>query len=267
MTGLWGLLEKDVIGYKVKRWNDIGVVLSSRRYGDAKAIVDVITQEHGIVNGLHDINRKSIHVMQSGNIVEVDWNCRKEGSFGYMKCHLVKSPLDYPCYEQDKLLAVLSLATLSGNLVPCSLPDNCLFMKIYDFMNKIDSLTQNDWMWKYVDNELALLKYAGFALDLSKCTVSGAVAGLRYISPKTGKAVTALVGESYAGKLFNMPQCLYNVFNGITNEVIDCIDFINSLKILGYFLQRNALSELGKKEPDYRVMMYENMMQKVNSKS
>lgn len=56
--------------------------------------------------------------------------------------------------------------------------------------------------------ELALLEELGFGLDLTQCAATGGNDQLTYVSPKSGRAVSASAGEPYKDKLLALPQFL-----------------------------------------------------------
>ena len=47
--------------------------------------------------------------------------------------------------------------------------------------------------------ELQLLSELGFGLDLEQCASTGATDELIYVSPKSGRAVSRVAGEPWAG--------------------------------------------------------------------
>ena len=51
----------------------------------------------------------------------------------------------------------------------------------------------------------ALLEELGFGLDLASCAATGKTADLIYVSPKSGRAVSAGAGEPYKGRLLALP--------------------------------------------------------------
>jgi len=83
-------------------------------------------------------------------------------------------------------------------------------------------------MAAYVKFELALLRELGFGLDLEKCAVTGRRDNLIYISPASGRAVTAEGASGYEGKMLNLP-----CFNSQITE---------SLSITEFFLMRNVFA-------------------------
>ena len=64
------------------------------------------------------------------------------------------------------------------------------------------------WPPLLVKWELALIGELGFGLDLSACAATRARANLRYVSPKSGRAVSADAGAPYHDKLLPLPPFL-----------------------------------------------------------
>jgi DNA repair protein RecO (recombination protein O) len=58
---------------------------------------------------------------------------------------------------------------------------------------------------RYLQWEIVLLRELGYALDLSKCSGCGRTDNLRYLSPRTGRAVCVECGEPYRGRLYDLP--------------------------------------------------------------
>lgn len=113
----------------------------------------------------------------------------------------------------------------------------------------MDLLGQDEiWPLAYLKWEVALLEELGFGLDLSGCAVTGAEEGLAYVSPKTGRAVTAAGAGEWASKLLELPPVL--VGEGDAGDE----DVMAGLRLTGYFLSEHLAPELGTKPlPDARA--------------
>jgi DNA repair protein RecO (recombination protein O) len=72
----------------------------------------------------------------------------------------------------------------------------------------MDRLGGEGWTSAYLRWELVLLEELGFGLDLSSCAVTGATEGLAFVSPKTGRAVTAAGAGDWADRLLPLPEGL-----------------------------------------------------------
>jgi len=83
--------------------------------------------------------------------------------------------------------------------------------------------------------ELLLLAELGFGLDLSTCAATGQTTGLAFVSPKTGRAVSAAAGAAYADRLFRLPAF---VANGGTASAEDVAE---ALRIARHFIERDLL--------------------------
>ena len=71
------------------------------------------------------------------------------------------------------------------------------------------------WPAVYVRFEAGLLADLGFGLDLSRCAVTGSTDDLIYVSPRTGRAVSAAAGEAYKDRLLALPPFLLSAQGGL----------------------------------------------------
>ena len=56
--------------------------------------------------------------------------------------------------------------------------------------------------------EAQVLAECGFSLDLERCAATGARDDLIYVSPKSGRAVSAAAGEAWKERLLPLPAFL-----------------------------------------------------------
>jgi DNA repair protein RecO (recombination protein O) len=104
----------------------------------------------------------------------------------------------------------------------------------------LDALAEPGWEPRYLLWELALIEEMGFGLDLSQCAVTGAREGLAYVSPKTGRAVSAAGAGAYADRLLPLPASLLG-------QADDAQGIAAGLQTTGYFLERHLAPELGER--------------------
>jgi DNA repair protein RecO (recombination protein O) len=95
------------------------------------------------------------------------------------------------------------------------------------------------WPVVYLRWELALLEEMGFGLDLATCAVTGSREDLVYVSPKTGRAVSAEGAGEWADRLLPLPQILLGQGSGPTAEVLE------GLRTTGHFLTHWLAPALG----------------------
>ncbi len=95
---------------------------------------------------------------------------------------------------------------------------------------------------------MLLLEELGFGLDLTRCAVTGAVEGLAYVSPRTGRAVTAAAAGELAPKLLPLPGCL-------TGGAVTTEGLAQGLRLTGHFLLRELTSGGAKPLPEARARL------------
>ncbi len=226
-------------------WRDEGVILSVRRHGETSAIAEILTVQHGRALGLVRGGRSRIQrpVLQAGNIVQAVWRARLEEQLGTYTLE----PLELKAgaiMEQPFRLA--GLATLAG--LAQLLPEREPHRRVYEALRVVLEAIEDDDVWPalLVRWELGLLDELGFGLDLSKCAATGARENLIYVSPRSGKTVSAEAGEAFRDRLFRLPPFLKS------NVPADARDVIDGLKLTGYFLHRHLADPRGAALPEQR---------------
>ena len=58
----------------------------------------------------------------------------------------------------------------------------------------IEFLGKTGWEIRYLRWEMKLLQHLGFGLDLTECAATGSKQDLIYVSPKSGRSVSAAAG-------------------------------------------------------------------------
>ena len=219
------------------QWSDEGLVLASRRHGETSAIVSLMTREHGRHAGLvrGGAGRKARGMLQPGNRVEVRWRGRLEEHLGTYTLDLAAAQGSALLDDADRLAC---LASACG-VVEQALPERHPYPAIYDgFLALMDTLSADGdtWIAVYVRWELGLLDQLGFGLDLSACAATGDTTELIYVSPKSGRAVSARAGEVYKSRLLALPAFLTGGAN------VNDDDVLAGLALTGHFLERHLLA-------------------------
>ena len=89
---------------------------------------------------------------------------------------------------------------------------------------------------RYVEWELQLLTSLGFGLDLAKCVVSGSKKDLKFVSPKSGCAVSSKSSVGWEKKLLVLPEFLVN---RKSVNISSTTDLENGFKLTEYFIKKN----------------------------
>ena len=224
-------------------WRDEGVILSVRRHGETSAIAEILTAEHGRCLGLVRGGRSRIQrpVLQSGNTVQTVWRARLEDQLGTFMLEPLELKAGAIMVEPFRLAG---LATLTG--LSQLLPEREPHPRMYGALRVVLDAIEQDELWPalLVRWELGLLDELGFGLDLSKCAATGVTADLAFVSPRSGKAVSAAAGEPFRDRLFRLPPFLLGAGEAPAKDVIE------GLKLAGYFLHRHVFDPRGAQMPE-----------------
>ena len=233
-------------------WRDQGILLSTRRHGESSTIIDVFTQNHGrhagIVRG--GASRKVAPILQPGAQLDLLWRARLEDHLGAYQVEPLRSRA---AAALSGRLALAGLNAVTALLAFC-LPEREVHGGLYARSEALlDLLGQNEiWPLAYLKWELALLEEMGFGLDLTTCAVTGQSDGLIYVSPKSGRAVSAKGAGDWADRMLPLPPCLRGIGPAPDAEVVQ------ALETTGYFLMHKLAPVLaGKPLPVSRARFVE----------
>lgn len=222
-------------------WRDEGIVLSVKRHGESAAIAEVFTPAHGRHAGMvrGGASRKMAPILQPGAQMDIFWNARLQDHLGTFTLEPVRSR---SATIMGSRMALAGLNTVTA-LLSFALPDREPHPKLYARTEQLLDLLEREDLWPlaYLHWEMALLEDLGFGLDLSECAVTGATEELRYVSPRTGKAVTAEGAGAYADRLLPLPACLLRQGDGTDAEIA------TGLSVTGHFLHNHLATDLGNK--------------------
>lgn len=228
-------------------WSDEGVVLSVRPHGEAGAVLELFTRAHGRHLGLvhGGRSRKLRPVLQVGNHVEATWKARLADNLGHFAVELRKGFAAQVMDDPGALAAMTSLAAFA-RLLPERDPHPNLFEITLFVLGFLDERAV--WPALLVRWELALLEEMGFGLDLATCAATGRSTDLVYVSPKSGRAVSAEAGEPYKDRLLALPSFLH----GEPAVEVGRTDVLNGLVLTGHFLESRVLEPRGMGMPESR---------------
>jgi len=232
-------------------WDAPAIVLDARPYGEGDAVATVMTAAHGAHRGLArgGMARAGTATWQPGNLVQVRWVARLAEQLGSFSAELVH-PGAALAMDDALALAVLSAACA---VAEGALPEREPHPRVFEgLLHLIAHLSQGPTsLTDLVRWETLLLAELGYGLDLSRCAVTGETAGLAYVSPKTGRAVTTAAAGDWVARLLPLPEFLTGGADATPR------DWRDGLRLTGHFLERDAFGHHHRPLPAARRMLYE----------
>ena len=218
-------------------WIDDGIVLSARKHGEAAAIVTLLTRGHGRHAGLvrGGAGSRARGLYQPGNLLRATWRARLSEHLGNYTCELMRSHAAAVLDDPLPLLALSAACTMVETALPEREPHGTLFESLSAL---VAGLSRDGWAARYVRWELSFLAELGFGLDLSSCAATGVNDGLAFVSPKSGRAVSAGAGAPYADRLLALPAFLLDE----RDEPPAARDLAAGLKLTGFFLASHVFT-------------------------
>jgi DNA repair protein RecO (recombination protein O) len=228
-------------------WSDEGVVLSVRPHGESAAVLELFTRTHGRHLGLvhGGRSRKLRPVLQIGNHLDAAWKARLADNLGHFTVELRRGFAALLMEDPAALCAMTSMVALA-RLLPERDPHPNLFEITQFVLGFLDERAV--WPALVVRWELALMEELGFGLDLSTCAATGQSKDLVYVSPKSGRAVSAAAGEPYKDRMLPLPVFL----RGRSSDPVSANDVLAGFELTGHFLSARVLAPRGMKMPDDR---------------
>jgi DNA repair protein RecO (recombination protein O) len=238
-------------------WTDQGIVLGSRRHGEANAILEVMTCAHGRHLGLvrGGAGSKLRPVLQPGNRIVSTWRARLDEHLGHYVVEGIDARAASFLQVPHALYGVTHLAALCRLL-----PERDPHPQIHAALDHVlDGLLDPRHVGASVVRfELMMLAELGFGLDLATCAATGSDEDLIYVSPKSGRAVSRVAGEPWKDKLLALPAFLGENDAGdgqqeIAAQDISQKDIADGFALTGFFLVRYVLEPRGVALADARA--------------
>ncbi|MEM9734893.1 MAG: DNA repair protein RecO [Pseudomonadota bacterium] len=228
-------------------WTDEAIVLGVRKHGETSVIAELMTRERGRHMGLVQGGRSRTlrPLLQPGNSVRATWRARLDEHLGQFKL------------EAERLRAADLMQTAHGlyalQTIACHLrllPERDAHHDLYAMLlvvldNLQDPSLAGEVLIRF---ELAILDELGFGLDLTACAATGSTANLLYVSPKSGRAVSAEAGEAWAERMLPLPQFLRQQDQARADSA-GWDDLQAGFDLTRFFMDRNVYTPRNTKPP------------------
>jgi len=232
-------------------WDLPAIVLDTRPYGEGDVIATVMTEEHGAHRGLArgGASRSQGGLWQVGNFVQTRWTARTADQLGSFRGELIHATAASVMDDPLALAMLTSVCAQSEDALPEREPQEAVFTGLVGLLPRLAlgwSMLPEVIVW-----ETVLLTALGYGLDLTRCAVTGATEGLAYVSPKTGRAVTAEAAGIWTERLLRLPRFL----TGPASSGPE--DWRDGLRLTGHFLSRDVFGARHRPLPMARQMLYD----------
>jgi DNA repair protein RecO (recombination protein O) len=232
-------------------WDAPAIVLEARPFGEGDAVATVMTAAHGAHRGLArgGLSRARAGTWQPGNIVQARWVARLADQLGSLTAELVH-PAAALALDDALALAMLRAAcAVAEGALPEREPHPRAFAGLLHLLAHLaqgPTLLADQIRW-----ESALLADLGYGLDVSTCAITGGHDGLAFVSPRTGRAVSAAAAGAWPPRLLKLPALL------LRDEAGGPADWRDGLRLTGHFLARDAFGTRHRPLPAARLALYD----------
>jgi DNA repair protein RecO (recombination protein O) len=214
-------------------------------------VVTLLTEALGRHAGLArgGASRAQSSLWMPGNLVEARWVARLPDQLGALSGELVH-PAAALALEDPLALALLSAAcAVAEGALPEREPHPRCFQGLVALIARLPEgalATLPD----YVRWEAELLTELGYGLDLTRCALTGEMEDLAWVSPRSGRAVSAAAAGPWAGRLLPLPRFLLG-----QSGPVSAAECLAGLRLTGHFLARDAFGHQHRGPPPARGML------------
>ncbi len=230
-------------------WTDEGIVLGVRKHGEANAILEMLTRDHGRHLGLvrGGAGARLRPVLQPGNSLRATWRARLDEHLGHYTVEGLQLRAGAFLTASHAVYAATHVAALV-RLLPERDPHAEVYRLLLALFERIEDPAVT--AANVAHFELMMLGELGFGLDLSSCAASGTGADLVYVSPKSGRAVSRAAGEAWRERLLALPAFLRD---GTTRDAMPACELDAGFKLTEFFLMRHVIEPRGLALSDARA--------------
>lgn len=236
-------------------WSDEMIVLAVRQHGETGAIVEGLTRAHGrhlgLVHGGASRSRRAM--LQPGNTLAATWRARLSEHLGTFSIEPGSARAGELMARRDALTGLNAFAAVASAVLPEREPHAAAFAAGEMLLDAIAAHDFGEWGALYVRWEAGLLEELGFGLDLASCAATGVEDGLDFVSPRSGRAVSAGAAEPYRARMLRLPAFLRGSQAGYPTPA----ELVDGLRLTAHFLLSRVLAPHGQGIPAARARLDE----------
>lgn len=146
-------------------WTDSALILSAKPLGEGKALVSVLSQEHGRHRGVvpGGMSSKRRHILQQGSRVRANWRARTTDQLGTVTCELQTGIGARIISDKLNLAAVAAACALIDAALPEREPSWCVYEATRELLEQLDLGAA--CVPAYLRWEVCLLALLGFGFN------------------------------------------------------------------------------------------------------
>ncbi len=232
-------------------WDLPAIVLDARPYGENAVIATLMTAEHGAHRGLvrGGGGRAQAGMWQAGNFVQARWMGRLQDQLGYFQAELIHATAASVMDDALSLAMLSALCAEAEDALPEREPHPPVFDGLIALLPRL--VLGVPMLAQMIGWELTLLTSLGFGLDFTACAVTGETTGLRFVSPKSGRAVSDAAAGIWKERLLPLPAFLTSAGSPTL------VDIRDGLRLTAHFLARDVFGGRHHPLPQARQMLYD----------
>lgn len=200
------------------KFESVGILISLKPLGERDSLARFFTYDYGILVGMMrgaQVAKKNKPLI--GQVGIVAWNARVDSQLGVFHWEAEKNLVAGLMANQSSLMFVNSAFALIDALVP----EREKYENLYDAtLVLLQELINHNAEQAYLNWEIGLLSDLGYALNLTCCSGCGTRDNLKYLSPKTGRAVCETCAAPYINRVYKLPLNL-NITGRFIQNVCD----------------------------------------------
>jgi DNA repair protein RecO (recombination protein O) len=235
-------------------WQAPAVVLDVSPHGESGAVVTVLTEAHGRHAGLAKggASRAQAPVWQAGNLVEVRWVARLADQLGAISGSWCTPPPRSRWRIRWRWRCCAPRPGVAEGALPEREPHPRIFRGLVALVATLARGPEHA-LPDLVRWEAELLAELGYGLDLARCAVTGSLEDLGFVSPRTGRAVSAAAAGEWRDRLLPLPAFLLG--QGPSGPA----DWLAGLRLTGHFLGRDVFGMQHRPTPAARELLVDRL--------
>ena len=209
----------------------VGILIALRPIGERDSVARIFTHDYGLLTGMlkgAQTNKKNKPLI--GQLGEISWNARLDSQLGVFHWEAEKNLVAKSIWVKNSL----EFINCAFELIDVLLPERECYENLYEStLILLEKLHSDDPIKAYTNWEVKLLQDLGYALDLTSCSGCGCKNNLKFLSPKTGRAVCETCAIPYIDRLYKLPLTL-DVTGRFIQAICDgqCVKMPFSRKLL-----------------------------------